>query len=225
MSPLGETLRRARLAKGITFEDAERVTRIPRKYLEALELENFGILPAPVYARGFLRSYAGYLGLNAAELLPFFPVGHVDEPKLDPLPEVKQSQTWNMSGVVAVGVVAALILLVIALYSVGRESSGPSFTRTLGAEQAPGVVVPPQGNTAGSSGQNAPANQGPAVALPDMAGQSVDDAIAIVRESGASFVVVGVRQGDIPAGQVVEQSPSPGTAVGPGDLVTLTVSR
>ncbi len=225
MSPLGETLRRARLAKGITFEDAERVTRIPRKYLEALELENFGILPAPVYARGFLRSYAGYLGLNAAELLPFFPVGHVDEPKLDPLPEVKQSQTWNMSGVIAVGVVAGLILLVIALYSVGRESSGPSFTRTLGTEQGSGVVVPPQGNVAGSSGQNAPANQGPAVALPDMAGQSVDDAIAIVRESGASFVVVGVRQGDIPAGQVVEQSPSPGTAVGPGDLVTLTVSR
>jgi len=226
MSPLGETLRRARLAKGITIEDAERVTRIPRKYLEALELENFTILPAPVYARGFLRSYSGYLGLNAAELMPFFPVGHVDEPKLDPLPEVKQSRTWNMSGVIAVGVVAGLILLVIALYSVGRESSGPSFTRTLGTEPAPGVVVPPPGNAAANSGgQNAPVNQGPAVALPDMAGQSVDDAIAIVRESGASFVVVGVRQGDIPAGQVVDQSPSPGTAVGPGDLVTLTVSR
>ena len=67
-SPLGETLRRARTAKGITIEDAERVTRIPRKYLEALELENFGILPAPVYARGFLRSYAGYLGLEPGEL-------------------------------------------------------------------------------------------------------------------------------------------------------------
>jgi cytoskeletal protein RodZ len=224
MSPLGETLRRARLAKGITFEDAERVTRIPRKYLEALELENFGILPAPVYARGFLRSYAGYLGLNAAELLPFFPVGHVDEPKLESLPEVQQPRTWNMSGVIAVGVVAGLILLVIALYSVGRESSGPSFTRTLGTEQGPAVIVP-QSNTGANSGQNAPVNQGPAVALPDLAGQSVDDAIAIVRGSGASFVVVGVRQGDIPAGQIVEQSPSPGTAVGPGDLVTLTVSR
>src|SRR3972149_584679 len=80
MSPLGETLRRARLSKGITFEDAERVTRIPRKYLEALEVENYGILPAPVYARGFLRSYAGYLGLDPGALLPFFPVGHVEGP-------------------------------------------------------------------------------------------------------------------------------------------------
>ena len=96
MSPLGETLRRARLNKGITFEDAERVTRIPRKYLEALELEHFSILPAPVYARGFLRSYAGYLGLDPTELLPFFPVGHVEEPKLEPLPEVSLSQVTQL---------------------------------------------------------------------------------------------------------------------------------
>src|SRR6266571_4916117 len=132
MSPLGETLRRARLAKGITFEDAERVTRIPRKYLEALELEDYGRLPAPVYARGFLRSYSGYLGLDAAELLPFFPVGHVEEPKLDPLPEVKQQRTWNMSGLIGIGVVAGLILLVVALYSLGRESSSPSFVANTG---------------------------------------------------------------------------------------------
>ena len=89
ISPLGETLQRARQARGITVEDAERATRIPRRYLEALEQENFAILPAPVYARGFLRSYSGYLGLDPVELLPFFPVGHVDEPRMEPLPEVR----------------------------------------------------------------------------------------------------------------------------------------
>lgn len=222
MSPLGETLRRARLAKGITFEDAERVTRIPRKYLEALEQENFGILPAPVYARGFLRSYAGYLGLDPAELLPFFPVGHVEEPKLEPLPEVKQPRTWSMSGVIAVAVVGLLILLVVALYSLGREESSSSLLSRepgLAGEQAPEVIVPPEG------GAPAGAGVGPAMALPDLAGVSLEDAIAFVEETGASYVVVGVREGDIPAGQVVDQDPVPGTPVEPGDLVTLIVSR
>jgi len=65
MSPsIGAILQSARLARSITIEDAERVTRIPRRYLEALEQENYGILPAPVYARGFLRSYASYVGLD-----------------------------------------------------------------------------------------------------------------------------------------------------------------
>lgn len=222
MSPLGETLRRARLAKGITFEGAERVTRIPRKYLEALEQENFGILPAPVYARGFLRSYAGYLGLDPGELLPFFPVGHVEEPKLEPLPEVKQPRTWSMSGVIAVAVVGLLILLVVALYSVGREeSSGSLLSQQSGqaTEQAPEVIVPPAGEAPGG------AAVGPAMALPDLTGRSLEDAIAFVEETGASYVVVGVREGDVPAGQVVGQDPSPDTLVEPGDLVTLIVSR
>lgn len=216
-SPLGETLRRARTAKGITFEDAERVTRIPRKYLEALELENFSILPAPVYARGFLRSYAGYLGLDPAELLPFFPVGHVDEPKLDPLPQVREPRVWNANGLIAAGVVGLLILVVIALYSVGREGSSPSFVSQRAAQEQSGVIVPPDGQSA--------ANSGPAVALPDLAGQSLQDAIAIIEESGASYIVVYVREGDVPAGQVIDQEPPPGAAVGPGDLVTLKVSR
>ena len=222
MTPLGETLRRARLEKGITFEDAERVTRIPRKYLEALEHENFGILPAPVYARGFLRSYAGYLGLDPKDLLPFFPVGHVEEPKLEPLPEVKQPRTWSLSGLIAVGAVGVLILIVIALYSVGREGSSSSLLDRNGEaaqDQAPEVITPPEGQE-----PTGPA-VGPALALPDLAGQSLEEAIAKVEETGASYVVVGITEGEIPAGQIVDQSPAPGTPVRPGDIVTLVVSR
>ncbi len=214
MSPLGETLRRARLTKGITLEDAERVTRIPRKYLDALEVENFGILPAPVYARGFLRSYAGYLGLDPAALLPFFPVGHVEEPKLDPLPEVKQTRTWNMSGVIAIGVVAGLILLVVALYSIGRESGSSTFvkdTADRSGQTGTQVITPPEG--------------GLGVALADLAGQSVTTAVKLVQDTGASYVLVGVRQGDVPSNQVVDQQPAPGTAVKAGDIVTIFYAR
>lgn len=222
ISPLGETLQRARQSRGITVEDAERATRIPRRYLEALEQENFNVLPAPVYARGFLRSYSGYLGLDPAELLPFFPVGHVDEPSLEPLPEVKQPRTWSMSGILAVSAVAVLILLVIGLYSLGRDNSeGSSLLRPqsgAAGDSAPRVVVPPEGE--------APAGQpGVAQALPDLAGRSVDEAITVVEEAGAGYVVIRVSEGEVPAGQVVDQKPAPGTEIGEGDLVTLIVSR
>ncbi len=73
MSELGLVLIRAREARGLTLEDAERDTRISRRYLQALEAEQFEVIPAPVYARGFLRSYASYLGLDPQEVLALFP--------------------------------------------------------------------------------------------------------------------------------------------------------
>jgi cytoskeletal protein RodZ len=213
-SPLGETLRRARTAKGITIEDAERVTRIPRKYLEALELENFGILPAPVYARGFLRSYASYLGLEPKELLPFFPVGHVEEPALDPLPEVGEPRTWNMNGIIAMGVVGGLILLVIALYSLGHEESSADFARS----QENNSVI-----TGGDAGETA--GDVPLTNLPDLVGQTEQEAVSIIQAAGATAVIARVSEGDVPSGQVIAQDPLPGTDIGPNTLVTISVAK
>lgn len=193
-SPLGETLRRARTAKGITIEDAERVTRIPRKYLEALELENFGILPAPVYARGFLRSYASYLGLEPKELLPFFPVGHVDEPALDPLPEMGEPRTWNMNGIVAMAVVGALILLVIALYAFGREESSADFARN---QQNNSVI------TGGDTGTGDIGNDVPLTNLPELVGQTEQEAVSIIQAAGATAVIARVSEGDVPSGRLL----------------------
>ena len=75
MGELGNTLSRARRARGITVEDAERDTHVSRRYLNALESEDFSLFPAPVYARGFLRTYSRYLGLNPEELVRVFPNG------------------------------------------------------------------------------------------------------------------------------------------------------
>ncbi len=217
MSPLGETLRRARLERGITFEDAERVTRIPRKYLEALETENYGILPAPVFARGFLRSYSGYLGLEPGELLPFFPVGHVEEPTLENLPEVREPRTWNLSGVITMAVVGGLIMLVIALYRFGGDSGGSSILDNNGAPSGANedVITPEEGGGAPVAG----------AAMPELKGQSLETAIQLVSATGASYIVVGTRQGDAVQNQVVEQSIAAGDAVGPGDTVTIYVQR
>jgi len=69
---LGETLRQARLDKGVSLADAARETRIRRGYLEALEAEDGAALPPAVYTRGFLRTYAEYLGLNAQAMVDLF---------------------------------------------------------------------------------------------------------------------------------------------------------
>jgi len=69
---LGETLRQARLDKGVSLADAARETRIRKGYLEALEGEDPAALPAAVYTRGFLRTYAEYLGLNAQAMLDLY---------------------------------------------------------------------------------------------------------------------------------------------------------
>jgi len=219
-SPLGETLRKARLDKNITFEDAERVTRIPRRYLEALELENFGILPAPVYARGFLRSYSSYLGLEPKDLLPFFPVGHVEEPNLESLPEVTEPRTWNPSSLIAIGVVGALIVLVIALYSLGSDSNADFRSDGFADTQDNGVLT---GDNPGADGQGQLG--GPAVALPDLAGQTLEEAVTIIEEAGATYIIFLTTEGDIPAGVVVAHDPGPGDTVRPGDLITITVSQ
>ncbi len=69
MADIGTTLRNARIQRGLTIEQAAQDTRISPRFLEALEAEQFDSLPAPVYVRGFLRSYANYLRLDAAPLL------------------------------------------------------------------------------------------------------------------------------------------------------------
>jgi hypothetical protein len=61
---IGYSLRAARERQGIGLPEAELATKIRVKYIRALEEEDFDALPADTYARGFLRTYADYLGLD-----------------------------------------------------------------------------------------------------------------------------------------------------------------
>jgi len=65
---LGEKLRTAREKKGYTFEQIGRDTNIAKRYLEALEAEDFAQFPGEPYLLGFLRNYGEYLGLDTQEL-------------------------------------------------------------------------------------------------------------------------------------------------------------
>lgn len=69
MAGIGEALRSTRERRGLSIDEVARDTRISPRFLEALESEQFDELPAPVYVRGFIRSYAGYLRLEPQPLL------------------------------------------------------------------------------------------------------------------------------------------------------------
>jgi cytoskeleton protein RodZ len=71
MTPtIGEKLKQARQNQKLSIKKASEVTAIRSYYIEAMEADNFDSLPSPVQARGFLRLYAGYLGIDIEDLLP-----------------------------------------------------------------------------------------------------------------------------------------------------------
>ena len=69
---LGEKLRKIREDRRISLNEVSRATKIQIKYLESLEQGEYDELPVDVYARGFLRSYGDFLGIDEAVLLKLY---------------------------------------------------------------------------------------------------------------------------------------------------------
>lgn len=63
-STIGKQLQSARLDRNLSLEDVAESTHIRIKYIEALEADDFSVMPSPVQGRGFLRLYAQYLDLD-----------------------------------------------------------------------------------------------------------------------------------------------------------------
>jgi cytoskeleton protein RodZ len=66
---IGTSLRGARMRQGVELSQVERETRIRVRYLQALEDERFDVLPGSAYAKGFLREYAEFLGLDGQQFV------------------------------------------------------------------------------------------------------------------------------------------------------------
>ncbi|WP_290586738.1 RodZ domain-containing protein [Alicyclobacillus sp.] len=69
MRTLGDRLREQRLRQGMDLDTLQAVTKIRKRYLEAIEAGDWSVLPGDVYARGFVRSYAEAVGLDGRALL------------------------------------------------------------------------------------------------------------------------------------------------------------
>lgn len=86
MKTTGAILREARELKGLSLSDVEDATKIRVKFLEAIERDAFGEIPSLSYAKGFVKNYSEFLGLNSHTVLAFFRRQTTDVPKSSLLP-------------------------------------------------------------------------------------------------------------------------------------------
>lgn len=147
MAGEGQILRNAREQKGWDIAKAEDVTKIRIRYLEALEQENYRILPGTTYVKGFLRTYAKHLGLNSEELVSLYKASEVIElqPKLESNTRTpRKTPQWLKPAALAVtGILALFIMIGIATLSKpeGKPNS-PDLTPLPSAPQTAQQIEP-----------------------------------------------------------------------------------
>lgn len=72
MKTVGDLLKNARLAKNITLDQIATHTKINKKYLEAIEANQYSLLPPAAFAKGFLHTYAQIVGIDPKTVLAIF---------------------------------------------------------------------------------------------------------------------------------------------------------
>jgi cytoskeletal protein RodZ len=118
---LGEYLRQARVKRGMSAAEVSRATRIPLSSIQRIEAEHFDDLPGEVFTRGFLKAYAGVVGLAPAEVLARYTATRRIS-LVEPLPlatPVRRGARRGRYGV-AIAFVVLLLLFTIALSIVLR---------------------------------------------------------------------------------------------------------
>jgi cytoskeletal protein RodZ len=143
LSTIGEALRSAREAQGRSLDEAAAATRIGPSYLEALEREEFGELGGSVYAKGFLRSYAGYLGLDPAPLLEAYRAQDRPEaPVFEHAPRAIGGPRTGGRGPswLTVAIVCVSVILLVSLWGLVRPAPDPSDAQPAFVTGPPGTA-------------------------------------------------------------------------------------
>jgi cytoskeleton protein RodZ len=132
---IGSSLRRARERLGLELSQAEDATRIRAKYLQALEDERFDVLPAPAYAKGFLRTYADFLGLEGERFVDEFNdrFPPTDSAEAAPLERVRPRRRWVSARLVVIPLALSIALFTWRLATGGggpahNEAAAPPLS-------------------------------------------------------------------------------------------------
>jgi transcriptional regulator with XRE-family HTH domain len=192
---VGEVLRQARSHRNVSLEEVAQATRIPIKYLLALEEGDMSRLPSPSYARGFVRTYASYLGLDPGEVLALLPRDE-EEPRLRPMTRVRPAPGISRQAMSLLAVTGSLVLALVLTLTVAWEGKGLARWA-----MRPGGVVPP------------------------VEGRELVAAISSLEEGGFRFLVVDMSPEGQGEARVVGQTPPAWTMAKKELPVVLVVSR
>jgi cytoskeleton protein RodZ len=151
-SRIGTILREARNRRKIDLEEVEAATRIRVRYLRAIENEEWDVLPGGVYTRGFIRTYASFLGLDGERLADVYrssveaaPAGRGPTEPTTPVPANRPPvgrRPVPPAGWLAVAGVVAVAALVIVLLPGGGGGGGG------------GIAKQPRGSKGGGQGES-----------------------------------------------------------------------
>jgi hypothetical protein len=184
MFAIGDSLREARTRRGLSPADVQKSIRIRERYLTALEEEHWDMLPGDAYAKGFLRTYAEFLGLNGNLYVDEYnaQITHRDEePPLVPksLAPSHRPRTGVLRALVGILVVGALVTGLVAW--------------RLGGSTRPAARIPAAGSLVAAGAQAAaatPAAAKAAAAKPAKAKAVVATPIAISATRGRCWLSV-----------------------------------
>jgi len=136
---IGNSLREARVRQGLGYPEVELATKIRAKYLRALEDEEFSILPGDTYIRGFLRTYADYLGLDGQlyvdEYASRFASSRRDE-AAQPRARRRRSRDRGVErravllGLLGIAALTALVIVAWRFGGMDASSSTPAVVQT-----------------------------------------------------------------------------------------------
>lgn len=113
MSELGQVLKEAREEKGITLDDIQRITKIQRRYLEAIERGHLHVLPGHFYARAFIKSYAEAVGLDPNHIMSHFQSDLPAQPPQEQLERLRRRRVATTSNPLQAGKWVTKTLLVL----------------------------------------------------------------------------------------------------------------
>ena len=139
MSTVAEQLRKAREGKALSIQQVVEITKMRSDHVRALEDGDYGAFSAPVYIRGFVRTYASALKLNVPEVMEQLEVElahsgrlndnlaqpHGAEGGVDKLMLFLSKVDWAKGGIVLLAILAIAALAFVFVYQSARKGRDP----------------------------------------------------------------------------------------------------
>ncbi|HEY1654339.1 MAG TPA: RodZ domain-containing protein [Candidatus Tumulicola sp.] len=169
MPALGERFRAAREARGLSLSEVSEQIRIRSVYLAAIEEERWSAIGAPVYVRGFLRTYARYLALDPEEIVAEFNADTGTpsrEPESAPEPASRVRPSKRGSLVVWIAALVAVLLVAFVVYNeltMRRETASSVAAASSEPSPLPSITASGEGGTPAAGPAGASASPSPAV--------------------------------------------------------------
>lgn len=225
---IGERLKGAREAQGLSLDDVAKQTRVPMRHLQHIENGEWDALPATTYSIGFARAYANAVGLNGAEIGVELreQLGASQAARYAPVPAYYEPADPARVPPRSLALVAAAIALVlIVAYVVWRSlavgGGNPSEVALADASAPPAAIAPQPGEQPPAAAPVAPA-PAPAATGPVILTATNDVWLRIYEADGGPRI----REGMMKAGERYEVPATarrPQILTGRPDAITVTV--